>query len=347
MRLPPPAPCVSLPPIGPISEEELRERWQGNRRLQFLPLPEVKNGAVSKMIVPLDNHMANIMMGTAYLENSNQSETESPCPSPEVEDTPVYKVDFPGAGCAKKSVPFPKLSLKSRKRLLAMNMREREKVKHKRKTVKNESGKKGVSERAFSKRLSVDSKTNKNNETLPLTPPTSVSAPPTPPASSTTSLLSDLTSDYGDHSISLTQNLNVLTKGVNSKLTKSNLTKNNLLTGIEANSVELNTPCDTSGDETSSKSTLDLIIPPPKDFEGKNNPFITLLRGTSENLAKKRKSKDAITLPLPLTAVIPGKPVGRPMKRQLSEKDICIGKFHLICSYVKIKVIFKCSKNSI
>lgn len=95
--------------------------------------------------------------------------------------------------------------------------------------------------------------------------------------------------------------------------------------------LDLNTPCDTSGDETSSKSTLDLIIPPPKDFEGKNNPFLGLLRSsveeaTSTSNRKQKRSKDnSITLPLPLTAVIPGKPVMRPMKRQLSEKDIFIG----------------------
>lgn len=40
VRLPPPAHCISLPNMGPISEEELRERWQGNRRLQFLPLSD-------------------------------------------------------------------------------------------------------------------------------------------------------------------------------------------------------------------------------------------------------------------------------------------------------------------
>lgn len=91
--------------------------------------------------------------------------------------------------------------------------------------------------------------------------------------------------------------------------------------GLKKDKEEPHTPCDTSGDETSSKSTLDLIIPPPKDFEGKNNPFRAFPRVDD---ARKRRSKD-ITLPLPLTAVIPGKPVGRPLKRQLSEKDIRIG----------------------
>ncbi|XP_018328113.1 polycomb protein Pcl [Agrilus planipennis] len=281
VRLPPPAPCVTLPPTGPVCEQELRERWQGNRKLQFLPLFKAND---TKMIIPVDNHMLNIMMGTAYQESSALSETESPCPSPDADlaeenrlemNSKLYiKNEFHGAGCAKKSVPFPKISLQRRKQFLNSMNREREKLLRKQKAkppeVKEEQDKTAI---------------------LPPTPPTSVSAPPTPP-----SVIQDQAEKLVD----------------------------------PTNSLEFpNTPCDTSGDETSSKSTLDLIIPPPKDFKGKNNPFLTLLRGTGDDgsafRGKKRRSKDAITLPLPLTAVIPGTPVIRPMKRQLSEKDICIG----------------------
>lgn len=241
------------------------------------------------MIVPVDNHMLNIMRGIAYLE-SNASESDSPCPSPNGEhednqiESKLYKNDFPAAGCAKKSASYPKFK----------KMQNR----------KCKESKQPTSEHY--KRHSLDSKTLKT-DTLPLTPPTSVSAPPTPPASQSSTLTNDLISEY--------DNLSALNKCVNSKLTQSHL---------EGNSLELNTPC-SSGDETSSKSTLDLIIPPPKDFKGQNNPFLALLKGCSEEQTKKRRSKDAITLPLPLTAVIPGRPVMRPMKRQLSEKDICIG----------------------
>lgn len=156
------------------------------------------------------------------------------------------------------------------------------------------------------KKICLENK-NKSNETLPPTPPTSVSAPPTPPASNSTSVVSDLSNDIPDNCC--------VKAGLNMK--KSHL--------LELAS-ELNTPCDTSGDETSSKSTLDQIIPPPKDFEGKNNPFLTLLRAAADEAQTKNKKKNKdITLPLPLTAVIPGKPLMRPMKRQLSEKDIVIG----------------------
>lgn len=92
------------------------------------------------------------------------------------------------------------------------------------------------------------------------------------------------------------------------------------------------TPADTSGDETSSRGTLDSFIPPPKDFEGKNNPFRNLsdLLGTPCSLGQSTSSTPLpynqcpITLPLPLTPVISQPPIVRPAKRQLSEKDIII-----------------------
>ncbi|XP_057665252.1 PHD finger protein 19 [Diorhabda carinulata] len=292
VRLPPPAPCVTLPPTGLVTEDDLRELWQGNRRLQFLP---AEKNIVSKRIVVTDSHMKNVMMGVSYQQNSGNSESESPCPSPETVQeesaaeptvTLVQKNKYLGAGCAKKTVPFKKMSLQRRKKLLAMSTRERERILKRPK-----------------RKVNTDSKLDNKNETLPPTPPTSVSAPPTPPASNSTSLTSDLSNDFSECS--------------NNQKVINNSKKGHTL---ELNS-ELITPCDTSGDETSSKSTLDTIIPPPKDFEGKNNPFLAFLRGTTDEGKKKKE----ITLPLPLTAVIPGKPILRPMKRQLSEKDIIIG----------------------
>lgn len=282
VRLPPPIPCITLPLMGQIAEEDLKERWQGNRRLKFLPLPDNKGKKheESKMMVPVDNEMLNVMMGTAYLE-SNASESDSPSQSPDREENrTLYKGDYQGAGCAKKSASYPKLNLEL-KRLYKRKCKEIKRIDENR------------------KRFSLDSKINKSDH-LPLTPPTSVSAPPTPPASSSSNLTPDLISEYD------------LNKGINSKLNK-----------VDGHSMELNTPC-SSGDETSSKSTLDLIIPPPKDFKGQNNPFLTLYKINHEDQQKKRKSTD-ITLPLPLTPVIHGRPVMRPTKRQLSEKDICIG----------------------
>ena len=94
------------------------------------------------------------------------------------------------------------------------------------------------------------------------------------------------------------------------------------------------TPADTSGDETSSRGTLDSFIPPPKDFEGKNNPFRNLsellgttspsVQSTSSSSTPLPYNQSPITLPLPLTPVISQPPIVRPTKRQLSEKDIIV-----------------------
>lgn len=88
------------------------------------------------------------------------------------------------------------------------------------------------------------------------------------------------------------------------------------------------TPADeTSGDETSSRGTLDSFIPPPKDFEGKNNPFRNLselLNPGQANNTTVNFNNCPITLPLPLTPVITQPPIKRPTKRQLSEKDIIV-----------------------
>lgn len=238
VRLPPPAPCVTLPPTSIVSEDNLKELWQGNKRLQFLP---IEKNVIVKRIVVTDAHMKNVMMGVSYQQNYGNSESDSPCPSPEtVQEEPILpptikllqKNKYLGAGCAKKTAPFKKMSLQRRKKLLAMSTRERERILKRPK-----------------RKLNTDPKDDTNKiEGFPPTPPTSVSAPPTPPASNTTSLVSDLSNDFSE--------------GSN---TQRSAKKSNIL---ELNS-ELNTPCDTSGDETSSKSTLDTIIPPPKDFEGK------------------------------------------------------------------------------
>lgn len=76
-----------------------------------------------------------------------------------------------------------------------------------------------------------------------------------------------------------------------------------------------------SSDDASSRGTLDSFIPPPKDFEGKNNPF----RSVSELLGSSVPPSPPITLPLPLTPVIT-QPMLRPTKRRLSEKDIRINR---------------------
>ncbi|XP_053600957.1 metal-response element-binding transcription factor 2 [Plodia interpunctella] len=84
---------------------------------------------------------------------------------------------------------------------------------------------------------------------------------------------------------------------------------------------------ESSGDETSSRGTLDAIIPPLKDFQGKNNPFLmqhTSKISLSSNINKKLNPYySRFSLPSQLNPMM--SPMIRPLKRKLSEKDIVVG----------------------
>lgn len=73
--------------------------------------------------------------------------------------------------------------------------------------------------------------------------------------------------------------------------------------------------CDSS-DETSSRSTLDWIIPPPKNFQGKNNPFHSQYK--SDVKVKNATLKRSIDKAREIRIV-------RTIKRRLSAKDIMMG----------------------
>jgi hypothetical protein len=77
---------------------------------------------------------------------------------------------------------------------------------------------------------------------------------------------------------------------------------------VSSFSASLATPVETSSDETSSKGTLDMFIPPPQNFDGLNNPFCSLF---TQNQNFPRSS---------------GYLFVRPLKTRLSEKDIRITK---------------------
>lgn len=86
---------------------------------------------------------------------------------------------------------------------------------------------------------------------------------------------------------------------------------------------------ESSGDETSSRGTLDAIIPPLKDFQGKNNPFLMQNSYSSKKTyksgmnGKQSQYYSRFSLPCQLNPLIA--PLARPLKRKLSEKDIVIG----------------------
>ncbi|XP_070150534.1 metal-response element-binding transcription factor 2 [Polyergus mexicanus] len=319
VRLPPPCPIVNLPASGEIDDSVLRRCWLGvNKRLQYLPpqigpvsLPEstkqliaLRQSVAENVEIPV-NPSDLVMRGTIY-QNSEAEQSSCPSPSPPSQSTQSLRERYSGGGFVKKSFPFPKLSLQRRRRLMALgSSRERMLRKHKKREKVCGDGTMGKSQgvrearyrkaRKLLKNAIAKSKSRSSEASdLPPTPPTSVSGPPTPPAA--TSGMSEL---------SVPSSVDLM------------------------HPLPPSTPADTSGDETSSRGTLDSFIPPPKDFEGKNNPFSDLV-GTPCSLNQGNSSTPLpynqcpITLPLPLTPVISQPPVVRPAKRQLSEKDIIV-----------------------
>ena len=78
---------------------------------------------------------------------------------------------------------------------------------------------------------------------------------------------------------------------------------------------------DTS-DDTSSHGTLESFIPPPSNFEGYNNPFLSLDLFTAGSGAGGDNKASASSAATALLA----QQQSRPFKRKLSESDIRIGK---------------------
>ncbi|XP_070510889.1 metal-response element-binding transcription factor 2 isoform X2 [Cardiocondyla obscurior] len=320
VRLPPPCPFISLPMTGEIDDLVLSRCWAGNKRMQYLPpptspvvLPEstkqliaLKQKVSENVEIPVSPTLL-IMRGTLY-QNSEAEHSSCPSPPPATESSQSIeslrnRYCNIGGGFVKKSFPFPKLSVHRRfRRLLALgNSRKRMLRKQKKRdkacgdSAKEDREARYRKARMLLKNAIAKSKPQSSEASdLPPTPPTSVSGPPTPPATAS-----------GISELSVPSSVDLM------------------------HSLPPSTPVDTSGDETSSRGTLDSFIPPPKDFEGKNNPFSDLVN-TPCSLNQANSSTPLpynqcpITLPLPLTPVISQPPVVRPAKRQLSEKDIII-----------------------
>ncbi|TGZ48158.1 polycomb protein Pcl [Temnothorax longispinosus] len=329
VRLPPPSPFINFPMSGEIDDSVLRRCWAGNKRLQYLPPPTdlicpVSLSESTKQLIALKQKASDdveipvshlVMRGTLY-QNSEAEQSSCPSPPPLTESSQSIeslrnRYCTIGGGFVKKSFPFPKLSVHRRlRRLLALGNSRKRMLRKQKKREKacGDSTKEILEERearyrkarillknAIAKVKERKSKPQSSEASdLPPTPPTSVSGPPTPPA--TTSGISEL---------SVPSSVDLM------------------------HPLPPSTPADTSGDETSSRGTLDSFIPPPKDFQGKNNPFSDLV-GTPCSITQPISSTPLsynqcpITLPLPLTPVISQPPVVRPAKRQLSEKDIIV-----------------------
>lgn len=350
-----------------------------------------------------------------------------------------YAMDYQGNGFVKKSVPFPKSALSKRQKNESSKQRSRRKsymdydndeimIRTKKKLRKTLAKQKLKSLKTLSKGNSIDEESSfasidhegvpkdlsiafdtRANDILPLTPPTSMSAPPTPPTSiipNSNSNSSDVSTEYqlphslfGKDSVNydsdaeqadfkmskcseirklktpddidkndmcseearnLNQSHNMKTAAMNleiSKLSTKNIIEHSKIMSLQHMNSDVpyrkNVPSkpenDSSGDDTSSRGTLDSIIPPPVNFQGVNNPFhnvnaaveqnkfsssnfITnkLFNRNNSNKQSGNSSKNSasnkfsrISLPVNLNPVIP--PGVKLLKRQLSEKDLIIG----------------------
>lgn len=115
-------------------------------------------------------------------------------------------------------------------------------------------------------------------------------------------------------------------------------------------------PEDSSNDdETSSRSTLDLIIPPPKDFQGSNNPFNPVYVPQVSSVADKEGASNdqkTVTNKKLSKAQSDGKVrIVRTIRRRLSAKDIIIGpnqevKYKRKSKHnrddVEVRILFEC-----
>ncbi|XP_018355309.1 PREDICTED: metal-response element-binding transcription factor 2 isoform X2 [Trachymyrmex septentrionalis] len=304
VRLPPPSPFISLPISGEIDDSVLRRCWAGNKRLQYLPpstdpviLPEI-----TKQLIALKQRVAEdveipvsptliAMRGTIY-QNSEAEQSSCPSPPPLTESSQSIESlrnRYCNIGGGFVKKSFPFPKLSVQKRLRRLLAL------------------------SSSRRMLRKKKREKVSE-----------------GSSKETSLEDREARYRKARILLK---NAIAKVKERKSKPQSSEASDLPptppTSVSGPPTPPATTSDTSGDETSSRGTLDSFIPLPKDFEGKNNPFSDLV-GTPCSINQANSSTPLpynqcpITLPLPLTPVISQPPVVRPAKRQLSEKDIII-----------------------
>ncbi|XP_069676860.1 polycomb protein Pcl isoform X3 [Periplaneta americana] len=354
VRVPPHAPSFTLPSVRPVSDALLKELWFGNKRLKFLP-PSLSSlvsgkcqlgksfrsegvlnghssimknamvpntaGSVSSSVSLMGSHpQSNGFSGTpAGLKLLHISRTDS---IPITGDKVCIKSsEYCSRGFAKKSTAYPpanRLSMQQallRRRLksIANNSSQKDRLlkRQRYKCQQTEGQAKEFTARKARKLLkNAIATSQKSTQDLPPTPPSS-SAPDTPQP--------------------VTSNVAPAVSGPGRSATPAPPLSSSVSFPPPT------TPGDTSGDETSSRGTLDSFIPPPKDFEGKNNPFrsLTELLSAPNGLnvtaslfntapAPSILNTSPITLPLPLTPVLTHPVPPRPAKRQLSEKDIRI-----------------------
>nr|CAD7200341.1 unnamed protein product [Timema douglasi] len=301
MRVPPPAPAYGLPSIRPINDAILKEKWICNKRLKFLPpsLSSLMSGKCQlDASAVLNGH-------TSPLKTASTSMI--PLPDSAVHSHMLHQPSSSGTqrhtvnGLPSSPAGVKLLHIDRPERPVALLTGDKQKKKKLKQTP--------TPYLCLEQDNSLPPVINTNNSpAAPITPistPTRTPTPTLPPATG-----SSHSAPPSVSSVSFTPATPATTP---------------------------TTPGDTSGDETSSRGTLDSYIPPPKDFEGKNNPFRSLpdllqspnglnVTATLFNTVPTSSvvNPSPSSTPLPLTPVLPLPPPARPAKRQLSEKDIRI-----------------------
>lgn len=268
------------------------------------------------MIVPVDGHWLNLMMGKRFHENLNSNSNS------ENDSTSSYESVKPSENEEQRS---PAVSTSS--------------------TRKSDAKDDKLD-------ISILNKTETNNEAKPIceTPsvpslntslvPCSVKLDKIPKESTDVKAVHTTDSNslnINTHSTRIaTMNLEV------SKLSTKNIIEHSKIMSLQhmdslpTYSSNFVHEMESSGDETSSRGTLDAIIPPLKDFQGKNNPFLmqntypsksytsalNMYNKNSKQNGKHIHFQSRFSLPVQLNPMMG--PMVRPLKRKLSEKDIVI-----------------------
>ncbi|CAG5018829.1 unnamed protein product [Parnassius apollo] len=338
LRRPPPPPhqLAALDQIKkgePLTDELVREYAPRLRFLSRAPSPhtvsEVDDSSQpsssnnekssyknhnQRMIVPVDGHWLNLMMGKRFHENLNSNSNS------ENDSTSSYESVKP---TERDEQPSPSVCTS---------------------TVRKSNAKDDHLEK-MSEINETESNEAKPSETTPVPScnvsllPCSVKLDKIPKENADESNVSKAVTsiiNINSHTTRIaTMNLEL------SKLSTKNIIEHSKIMSLQhmdslpAYSSNFTHDMESSGDETSSRGTLDAIIPPLKDFQGKNNPFLMQNKYTTKTsfsttmiLSNKQNGKQhhfhsRFSLPGQLNPLMG--PMIRPLKRKLSEKDIIIG----------------------
>ncbi|CAH0722440.1 unnamed protein product, partial [Brenthis ino] len=264
------------------------------------------------MIVPVDGHWLNLMMGKRFHENLNSNSNSENDSASSYESVKTTERD---------DQPSPSVCTSTAR-------------------------KSDAKEDALEKTTEInESETNEAKSTCDVSPVPSLDTSLVPCSVKLDNLPKENTDDVNSSNNDCNININTHTSRIAtmnlevSKLSTKNIIEHSKIMSLQH--MDNKPPCnsfthelESSGDETSSRGTLDAIIPPLKDFQGKNNPFLMQNTYPSKtpfssnmNMYNKQNGRhhyhSRFSLPNQLNPLMG--PMVRPLKRKLSEKDIVIG----------------------